>query len=67
MHWRSRVNPRSTADCQLAEDWPDQLGALLKKEGKGLLNTVIDAGGGDIMGKTSPILTPGGRVVVFGM
>nr|VWP00207.1 Uncharacterized protein [Ganoderma boninense] len=49
------------------EDWPNQLGALLKKGGKGLLNTVIDAGGGDIMGKVSPILQPGGRVVVFGM
>ncbi|KAI1788391.1 NAD(P)-binding protein [Ganoderma leucocontextum] len=49
------------------KEWPDLLGALLKKDGKGLLNTVIDAGGGDILGKTSPILKTGGRVVVFGM
>ena len=51
----------------VVEDWPDQLGALLKANGKGLLNTVVDAGGGDIMGKTFPIMKPGGRVVVFGM
>ena len=49
------------------EDWPKQLHALLQKNGGGLLSTVIDAGGGDILGKTSPILKQGGRVVVFGM
>ncbi|EJF66218.1 NAD(P)-binding protein [Dichomitus squalens LYAD-421 SS1] len=48
-------------------DWPTQLGKLLKENGKGLLSAVIDAGGGDILGKTSPILKQGGRVVVFGM
>ncbi|KAI9065457.1 NAD-P-binding protein [Trametes sanguinea] len=50
-----------------ADDWPAQLGALLKKNGASSLSAVIDAGGGDIMGKTSGILKPGGRVVVFGM
>ncbi|KAL7283719.1 hypothetical protein ACG7TL_003156 [Trametes sanguinea] len=43
------------------------LGALLKKDGASSLSAVIDAGGGDIMGKTSGLLKPGGRVVVFGM
>ncbi|KAJ8496183.1 hypothetical protein ONZ51_g1305 [Trametes cubensis] len=50
-----------------ADDWPVQLGALLKKNGASHLNVVIDAGGGDILGKTSGILKAGGRVVVFGM
>ncbi|KAH9901425.1 NAD-P-binding protein [Cubamyces lactineus] len=50
-----------------ADDWPVQLGALLKKNGAPHLNVVIDAGGGDILGKTSGILKAGGRVVVFGM
>ncbi|OJT08894.1 hypothetical protein TRAPUB_245 [Trametes pubescens] len=46
-----------------AEDWPKQLAGLLKKNGASALSVVIDAGGGDIMGKTSGILKPGGRVV----
>ncbi|KAI0362574.1 NAD-P-binding protein [Trametes cingulata] len=50
-----------------SDDWPAQLATLLKKNGASALNTVIDSGGGDIMGKTSAILKPGGRVVVFGM
>ncbi|EIW60533.1 NAD-P-binding protein [Trametes versicolor FP-101664 SS1] len=50
-----------------ADDWPKQLAGLLKKNGASALSVVIDAGGGDIMGKTSSILKPGGRVVVFGM
>ncbi|KAI0672793.1 NAD(P)-binding protein [Trametes maxima] len=50
-----------------ANDWPTQLGALLKKNGASSLSVVIDSGGGDILGKTSPILKAGGRVVVFGM
>ncbi|KAI0780500.1 NAD-P-binding protein [Trametes elegans] len=50
-----------------ANDWPAQLAALLKKDGASYLNAVIDAAGGDILGKTSPILKNGGRVVVYGM
>ncbi len=37
------------------------------KDRVGELSAVIDAGGGDIMGKTSPLLKQGGRVVVYGM
>ncbi|KAH9852754.1 NAD-P-binding protein [Lenzites betulinus] len=50
-----------------ADDWPKQLAQLLKQNGASVLSTVIDAGGGDIMGKTSSILKAGGRVVVYGM
>ncbi|KAI0807843.1 NAD(P)-binding protein [Fomes fomentarius] len=50
-----------------AKDWPAQLGQLLRKNGASLLNTVIDAGGGNILGKTSELLKYGGRVVVYGM
>ncbi|KAI0647475.1 NAD(P)-binding protein [Trametes meyenii] len=50
-----------------ASDWPTQLGALLEKNAASALSVVIDSGGGDILGKTSPILKAGGRVVVFGM
>ena len=50
-----------------AEDWPKQLGALLKAHGAGPLSTVIDAGGGEILAKTSALLKQGGRVVVYGM
>ncbi|KAI8982793.1 NAD-P-binding protein [Trametes punicea] len=50
-----------------ADDWPSQLAVLLKKNGASSLNAVIDAGGGDILRKTSSILKQGGRVVVFGM
>ncbi|CDO73672.1 hypothetical protein BN946_scf185014.g142 [Trametes cinnabarina] len=50
-----------------ADDWPAQLAALLKKNGASSLSVVVDAGGGDIMGKTSGVLKAGGRVVVFGM
>ncbi|RDX56332.1 NAD(P)-binding protein [Lentinus brumalis] len=50
-----------------ANDWPKQLGELMYKDRVGELSAVIDAGGGDIMGKTSPLLKQGGRVVVYGM
>ncbi|KAI0823601.1 NAD-P-binding protein [Trametes gibbosa] len=49
------------------DDWNKQLAQLLKQNGASALSAVIDAGGGDIMGKTSGILKPGGRVVVYGM
>ena len=39
----------------------------MKKDGVSLLNAVIDAGGGDIMAKTSNLLKQGGRLVIFGM
>ncbi|TRM61209.1 hypothetical protein BD626DRAFT_549209 [Schizophyllum amplum] len=46
--------------------WPSQLGAVLKEEGA-MLDGVIDAGGGDILTQTSPILKHGGRVACYGM
>ncbi|KAK7693879.1 hypothetical protein QCA50_003452 [Cerrena zonata] len=51
------------------DDWAIQLGNLLReKEGKNaLLSSVIDSGGGDLLGKLGKILKPGGRVVVYGM
>lgn len=39
----------------------------MKKNGAAQLSVVVDAGGGDIMGKTSGLLKQGGRVVVYGM
>ena len=53
--------------CMHTEDWPAQLAQVMKKDGVSLLNAVIDAGGGDIMAKTSNLLKQGGRLVVFGM
>ncbi|KAI0636553.1 NAD-P-binding protein [Trametes polyzona] len=50
-----------------AADWPKLLALLLKQNGARSLSAVVDAGGGDILGKTSGILKPGGRVVVYGM
>ncbi|KAH9931711.1 NAD(P)-binding protein [Epithele typhae] len=47
--------------------WPTHLRKLLDQHGGGLLSTVIDSAGGDIMTKTSPLLKQGGRVVVYGM
>ncbi|KAI5900674.1 NAD(P)-binding protein [Schizophyllum commune H4-8] len=47
------------------EDWAKQLGATLKKE-NGVLNSVIDGSGGNILTQTSSILKHGGRVVVYG-
>ncbi|KAJ7580726.1 hypothetical protein C8J56DRAFT_867089 [Mycena floridula] len=46
------------------DDWPAELGKILA--GK-QLDSVIDAGGGDIMGQTRRILRTGGRVVCYGM
>ena len=56
-----------TAAPAREEEWPAQLGALMKEHGAGLLSVVIDSGGDEILMKTSPILKQGGRVVVFGM
>ncbi|KAH9950219.1 NAD(P)-binding protein [Amylocystis lapponica] len=54
-----------------AEDWPAQLGRMLKANGgetsSALISAVIDSGGGDIMGRVTKILKNGGRVVVYGM
>jgi NADPH:quinone reductase-like Zn-dependent oxidoreductase len=52
-----------------AENWPSQIGALLAKDkqGGGVLDIVIDSGGGEIMAQTSKILKRGGRVVCYGM
>lgn len=38
-----------------------------EKEGERLLDVVVDSGGGDILGRVSRVLKPGGRVVVYGM
>jgi NADPH:quinone reductase-like Zn-dependent oxidoreductase len=45
-------------------DWEKKLERMLEGE---LLDVVIDSGGGDIMGKVSKVVKPGGRVVVYGM
>ncbi|KAJ3479500.1 hypothetical protein NLI96_g9022 [Meripilus lineatus] len=56
-----------------ADNWPSQLEAKLKEAGGGkkgddiLLTSVIDSGGGDIMGKVGRTLRKGGKVVVYGM
>ena len=51
----------------LAEDWPVKLEKLLERENNGLLDAVIDSAGRDIVDKTSKLLKPGGRIVVYGM
>ncbi|KAJ6537738.1 hypothetical protein B0H19DRAFT_1003457 [Mycena capillaripes] len=48
------------------DSWPDDLGALLKKN-RTQLAAVIDSGGDEIMGKTSKYLKFGGKVVCYGM
>ncbi|TFK20539.1 NAD(P)-binding protein [Coprinopsis marcescibilis] len=49
-------------------NWPAEIHAQLQKERKGgVLDSVIDSGGGDILGKVSKILKPGGKVVCYGM
>lgn len=64
-------NARSSS-LETAEDWPTQLSALLSKDAKeiggtGLLDVVIDSGGGGIMAQTGKILKHGGSVVCYGM
>ncbi|KAJ7473746.1 NAD-P-binding protein [Mycena galericulata] len=53
------------------DDWPVQIGALLKQNAGGgvrpVLDAVIDGGGDDIMRKTSLYLKSNGRVVCYGM
>ncbi|KAJ7268193.1 hypothetical protein B0H12DRAFT_96543 [Mycena haematopus] len=46
--------------------WPNDLGALLKKNGT-QLGAIIDSGGNEIMASTSKYLKHGGRVVCYGM
>lgn len=50
-------------------NWPSHIGTMLAKNGgsDGVLDVVIDSGGGDIMTQTSKILKHGGRVVCYGM
>jgi len=53
-------------------DWPSQITTLLSRDGNGnakaaLIDVVIDAGGGDIMQRVSPLLRQGGSVVCYGM
>jgi len=52
---------------RFTEDWPDQLGRLLQKEGKGLLDAVIDSAGRDIVERTVKLLKPGAKIVLYGM
>ncbi len=51
------------------KDWPSELQKLLERDlGKGAqLSTVIDSGGGDIVGQVGKVLKGGGKVVVYGM
>lgn len=53
------------------EEWPAKLAAMLKANAKNpddaFLSSVIDSGGGDILGQVSKILKSGGKVVVYGM
>jgi NADPH:quinone reductase-like Zn-dependent oxidoreductase len=51
------------------KDWPNQLLNLLEKNhgGGSVLSSVIDSGGGDIMGQVGRLLKGGGKVVVYGM
>jgi NADPH:quinone reductase-like Zn-dependent oxidoreductase len=51
------------------ENWPSHIGTMLARNGSsdGVLDVVIDSGGGDIMTQTSKILKRGGRVVCYGM
>lgn len=52
-----------------AKDWPAQLRKLLKEHGRGELDAVIDAGGGDVLGMLGKpgLLKFGGKVVCYGM
>lgn len=49
------------------EDWPQQLGKLLKRDGQESLDSVVDSAGGDIMRHTLKLLKQGGKVVCYGM
>ncbi|KAL1871599.1 hypothetical protein VTK73DRAFT_1948 [Phialemonium thermophilum] len=49
-----------------AADWDRQLQALLPPE-RPFLDAVIDGAGGDIVGRTTRLLKPGGVIVVYGM
>ncbi|TFK36440.1 hypothetical protein BDQ12DRAFT_706376 [Crucibulum laeve] len=46
------------------KDWPVHMGRLLNGSS---LDSVIDSGGGDILGQTSKYLKQGGKVVCYGM
>ncbi|KAF8315457.1 NAD(P)-binding protein [Clavulina sp. PMI_390] len=51
-----------------AENWPKLLGELLVQAGgKPTLDAVIDSAGGDIVGQLGKLLSPGARVVIYGM
>jgi NADPH:quinone reductase-like Zn-dependent oxidoreductase len=54
-------------DCYYAEEWPQQLGKLLGESRKPYLDSVIDSGGGDILGQTGALLKHGGKLVCYGM
>jgi NADPH:quinone reductase-like Zn-dependent oxidoreductase len=49
------------------EEWPSQLEQILQKDGAGLLTSVIDSAGGEIMQQVTKILKDGGRLVCYGM
>lgn len=52
-----------------AKDWPARLAKLLQEHGRGELDSVIDGGGGDILGMLGKpgLLKFGGKVVCYGM
>ncbi|KAJ6607588.1 hypothetical protein B0H10DRAFT_1817694 [Mycena sp. CBHHK59/15] len=51
------------------DKWAAQIVALIKKTSPGhpTLDSIIDSGGGDIMGQTSQYMKFGGKVVCYGM
>lgn len=51
------------------EEWPAELGKLLKSKGDGrpYLDAVIDSGGSEILSQTTKLLKPGGKLVCYGM
>jgi hypothetical protein len=55
------------ANGHYAEDWPQHLGKLLGESHKPYLDSVIDSGGGDILGQTGALLKYGGKVICYGM
>lgn len=62
-HWRVVL----TCFSHHLGDWPVQLAKLLNAGKKPTLDIVIDSAGGDIIGQCGRMLTPGARVVCYGM
>ena len=52
---------------RVTENWPKALAEQLRKHSAKHLDSVIDSGGGNIMGEVGSILKAGGLVVCYGM